>query len=240
MTSMAESKLKAQKRELTGRKIKNLRKEGLIPANVYGKKIKSMAVSLKKEDFEEVHQEVGETGVVKLVIEGEKEERPILIQNLQYHPVTDEILHVDLRQIVLTEKVTAEIPVELFGESPAAEQKIGILIQTVSEIEIEALPTDLPEKFMADVSRLANIGDEIKVKDLPIDRKKIEIKAEDDLVVAKIEPLAAEEVAPPPPPAEEVPAEEAPVVEEKPTEEKPSEGEKPASPAAKPVGEKIN
>jgi len=219
---MQEVKLKAQKREITGRKVKQLRSQGLIPANIYGKKVKSLAVSLKNDEFEEVFKKVGGTEVVGLLVEEEKEERPILIQNLQVDPITDEPLHVDLRQIILTEKVTAQIPIEIVGEAPAAQQKIGILIQTVSEIEVEALPMELPEKFVVDVSQLIKVGDEVKVKDIVVDRGKVELKAEEDLVVVKIEPLAVEEVAPPPP------AEEAPVEGETPETiggEKPAEEE---------------
>lgn len=225
---MQEIKLKAQKRDLTGRKVKKLRVEGVIPANVYGKKIKSQSISLNKDELGKVYGEAGETGVVKLLIEGEKEERPILIQNLQKDPVTEEPLHVDLRQIILTEKITAKIPVEFTGSAPAAQQKLGILIQTTSEIEVEALPMDLPEKFVVDVSKLANIGDQITVKEMAINREKIELKVIEDLVVAKIEPLAEEEVAPVPvAPAEaEVAAEgTAPVAEE---------GEKPTEPPEEP------
>jgi large subunit ribosomal protein L25 len=203
---MAEIKLQAQKRTIIGSKVKNLRKEGLIPANVYGKKTKSISVTLKKDEFKKVFNQAGETGVVQLSIADEKEQRPILIQNIQTHPVTDETLHVDLRQIILTEKVTAKIPVEIIGESPAVAQKLGILIQPVSEIEVDALPMDLPEKFIVDVTKLIAVGDEIKVKDLDIDRKKLELKAEDELTVAKIDQLAAEEVVAPPV-TEEVPVE---------------------------------
>jgi len=224
---MQEIKLKAQKRDLVGRKVKQLRTKGIIPANVYGKKIKSQAISLNKDDFGKVYNEAGETGIVKLLIESEKEERPILIQNLQKDPVTEEPLHVDLRQIILTEKITANIPVELTGLAPVAQQKLGILIQTTSEIEVEALPLDLPEKFIVDVSKLENVGDQISVKEIEVDRKKIELKVADDLVVVKIEPLAEEEVAPAPVvPAEgEAAVEEAaPVAEE---EEKPAAEETP-------------
>lgn len=196
---MADIKLKAQKREITGRKVKNLRKEGLIPANVFGKKTKSVSISLKKEDFESVFSQAGETGIMKLTLGGEKEERPVLVQNVQKQPVTGEILHVDLHQIVLTEKVTASIPVELSGEAPAAEQKLGILIQNVSEIEVEALPTDLPERFVVDVSKLENVGDEVTLKGISFDRNKVKPLTDENLVLAQIEPLAEEEekVVPP-------------------------------------------
>lgn len=226
---MAKITLHAKKREITGRKIKKLRKEGILPANVYGKNIKSQALSLKLDEFKKVYEQAGETEIVNLLVEGEKESRPILIQNLQTDPLTDEPLHVDLRQIILTEKITAKIPVELVGESPAVQQKLGILIQPVSEIEIEALPTDLPEKFSVDVSGLANVGDEIKIKDLPLPKKEIEIKMDSDLVIAKINPLAEEEVTPPPSEAvaEGVSAEEAAPEQPSPEEAKENPEESP-------------
>ncbi len=204
---MPEIKLTAQKRTLVGKKVKKLRKEGLIPANIFGKKIKSQSLSLDKKEFEKVFEEVGETRIVNLEVEGEKEGRPVMIQNLQKNPVTEEILHADLRQVILTEKVTADIPVEMTGEAPAAEQKLGILIQNISEIEVEALPLDLPEKFVVDVSGLVNVGDEILVKSIKVNKSKVELKIDENQVVVKIEPLAKEEVAPPP--AEEVVGEEA-------------------------------
>ncbi len=218
---MQETKLKSEKRTVLGRKVKNLRQEGLVPANIYGKNTKSLAVSLKKSEFEKVFNEVGETGIVKLTVDEEKEERPILIQNIQRNPLTNEPLHVDLRQIILTEKITAMIPVELSGEAQAVQQKLGILIQTASEIEVEALPMDLPEHFAVDVSKLGNVGDEVKLSDLSFDRTKVKPLVEEDLVLARIEPLAEEEkvVAPAP---EEVPAEGAAPAEEG---EKPAEGE---------------
>jgi large subunit ribosomal protein L25 len=190
---MTEIKLKAQKREITGKKVKNLRKDGLVPANVYGKKTNSVSLSLNEDEFAQVFKEAGETAVVKLMIDGDKEERPILIQNIQKDPVTGKPLHVDLRQIILTEKVTAQIPVELSGESPAVEQKLGILIQTVNELEVEALPMDLPEHFVVDVSKLENVGDEVTIAALSYDKSKVEVKAEETQVLAKIDPLAEEE-----------------------------------------------
>lgn len=203
---MAKIKLLGEERKNFGRKVKKLRGEGVLPANIYGKKVKSLAIQIKTKDFTKVYGEAGETGMIDLSIVGEKETRPVLIHNIQKHPVDGSLIHADLRQVILTEKVTATIPVELIGESPVETQKLGILVQQTSEIEIEALPTDLPEHFQVDVSKLANVGDTILVKDLAIDKKKIEIKAGEDQIIAKIEPLAKEEIVTPPP-AEEVPPE---------------------------------
>lgn len=227
---MQEVKLNAHKREIIGRKVKNLRSTGLIPANVFGKKTSSIAISLKHDEFAKVFTDAGETSVVKLALEGEKEERPILIQNIQKDPVTGKLLHVDLRQIVLTEKITAQIPVELTGEAPAVAQKLGILIQTANELEVEALPMDLPEHFMVDVSKLEKVGDEVTVASLAYDKAKIKIFSEEDLILAKIDPLAAEEVKPEVPieavEGEAVPVESKEPAKEEKKEEKKESGEK--------------
>jgi large subunit ribosomal protein L25 len=212
---MERPKLVAKKREIFGRKVKNLRNQGILPANIYGKKIKSEAVAINLKDFAKVYEEVGETGIVDLKIEEEKELRPVLIHNVQKHPVEETFLHADFHQVILTEKVTATIPVELIGEAPAETQKLGILVQVISEIEVEALPTDLPEHFQVDVSGLAKVDDAVLAKDIQVDRKKVELKIDENQIIAKIEPLAKEEVVAPPP-VEEVPAGAAPPPEEKP------------------------
>jgi len=219
---MERPQLVAKKREIFGRKVKNLRNQGILPANVYGKKIKSEAIAVNLKDFAKIYEEVGETGIVDLKIEGEKELRPVLIHNVQKHPVEGTFLHADFHQVILTEKVTATIPVELIGEAPAETQKLGILVQVISEIEVEALPTDLPEHFQIDVSKLEKVDDAILVKDIQVDRKKIELKIDENQIIAKIEPLAKEEVVTPPP-VEEVSPEATPPPEEAKPEEKKEE-----------------
>ncbi len=243
---MANPKLEASKRKTLGRKVKKLRREGILPANLYGKKIKSQSLQISLKDFQKIYQETGETGLLDLKIDSET--RPVLIHNVQLHPVSGEPLHADFRQVSLTEKTVATVPIEISGESPAIEQGIGVLIQPISEIEVEALPQDLPEHLLVDISKLAQVDDQVAVSDIQIDRKKIEIKADLGAIVAKIGRLEKEEVAPPPPveeavPAEgEVPAEEAaPAPEGAPVEEeakKPPEEEKPGKPEGKPKEEK--
>ena len=97
-----------------------------------------------------VHQN-HKTGVVELQLKGETKVRPVLIHNVQLHPVTDQPLHADFYQVSLKEKVTTEIPVELVGESPAVKEQAGVLTQPLSEVEVEALPTELPDKFEEDI-----------------------------------------------------------------------------------------
>lgn len=222
---MKNPKLEAQKRKILGRKVKKLRIEGVLPANIYGKKIKSVAVQVDLKEFEKIYKEVGETGIIDLKVKGEQKARPVLIRNLQLDPVTDFSLHADFHQIKLKEKTTVEVPVELVGEAPAEKEGVGILVTLLDSLEVEALPTDLPEKLEVDVSKLEKVDDLIRVSDIKIDKKKITIKANENDIVAKIEPPAKEEEVTPPP--EEKPAEEEIL------KETPPEGKRPAEKEAK-------
>ncbi len=206
--------LKVEKRDLLSRQVKRLRNEGLLPGNVYGQKVPSLAVKLSLKEFFPVYREVGETGLIDLQVAGEKEVRPVLIHNVQLDPVSDQAVHVDFHQVNLTEKIKAAIPVEITGESPAMAQKIGVLVRLLDEIEVEALPADLPENIEVNVSALKEVGDGIKIADLPA-LPKVVFCPDAETLVVKIEPPAKEEV------------EEAPVAAE--GEAAPAEGE--AAPA---------
>lgn len=199
--------LKVEIRKVLGRKVKHLRQKGILPGNIYGKKIKSQAIQVSQKEFEKIYKLVGETGLFKLKI-GDSE-KPVLIHNVQRHPVTDQFLHVDFLQVDLKEKVVAKVPVELVGESPAEKQGLGTVVLMFNEIEVEALPADLPEKFEIDKSALTEVEQTILVKDLKVDKSKVDIKANEDEIVVKVEPPQKEEIV------------------EKPTPEAPIEGETP-------------
>lgn len=189
---MEQIPLAAQKRSVLGHKVKKLRKDGFIPAHVFGHKVKTVHVQVKTGEFHKVFEKAGETGIISLSVDSEK--RPVLVRNLQIHPVTDEPLHIDFYQVNLTEKVKVNVPLEIVGESPAVEKKIGLLLTPVSEVEIEALPADLPENIEVDISKLSEIGSEIKVKDLKVDRSKVEVLTDEELVVAQIGELVTKEM----------------------------------------------
>ena len=189
---MEQIPLTAAKRTVLGRKVKSLRKEGIIPAHIFGHKVKTIHIQVQKKDFEPVFEKAGETGIIDLSLD--KEKRPVMVRNIQSDPLTDDPLHIDFYQVNLSEKVRVNVPLETIGQSPAIEKKIGLLLTPVSEIEIEALPTDLPENIQVDISKLENIGDEIKVKDLPIDRAKVEVLTDEELVVTQIGELVTKEM----------------------------------------------
>jgi len=175
-----------------GRKVKSIRAEGFVPAHVFGHKVKTEHIQVKATEFAKVFEKVGETGIIALTIGDQK--KPVLVKDTQVHPATDSLLHIDFYQVNLSEKVKVNVPVEIIGESPAVEKKIGLLLTPITEIEVEALPADLPESIAIDISNLGEIGDEIKVKDLKVDRSKIEILADEELVVAQIGELVTKEM----------------------------------------------
>lgn len=187
--------LTAEKREVLGRKVKALRTEGKIPANIFGKAVDSTAIVLDSKAFEPVFKEAGETGLIEITVSGSK--KPVLIHNVQKDPLTDKILHVDFRQVDLKQKITANVPVELTGESPAEKQGFGTAVQQIDEIEVESLPTDLPEKFEVDISNLNQVDDAIFVKDIKVSDK-VEVKVGPDEIIVKVEALREEEPEPVP------------------------------------------
>ncbi|MBU1085715.1 MAG: 50S ribosomal protein L25 [Candidatus Beckwithbacteria bacterium] len=188
--------LKVQTRKITGSKVKKLRKEGLLPANIYGKGIKSLSIKLTAKDFKEVLEKAGETSIVELTVDKEAKTRPVLIQNPQLHPVTDEYLHVDFRQVDLTKKISVQVPVILIGTAPAT-NKGGILLQLMEEIEVEALPSDLPDKFEININGLEEIGQGITLKEVKVGSKvKLILEDLDALIVKIEEPAKEEEVIP--------------------------------------------
>lgn len=202
MATKARPQLKAEKRTITGRQVKTLRRQGILPANVFGKKIKSLSLQLTLQDFTKVADEVGETGLVDLSVAGEDSPRPVLITNIHLHPVTSHPLHADFHQVDLTQKVTANIPVELTGESPAVKEKSAVLITLLDAIEVEALPADLPDQFAVDISGLKEFNDSVLVSDLKVDTAKVTIKADPAAQIVMVQQPKEEEVAPPAPPAD--------------------------------------
>lgn len=189
---MKRDSLVATKRTITGKQVKHLRRDGILPANLYGKGIDSQAVQLPIGDFKKIYNEVHETGVVDLKVEG-MDAVPILIKNVAIHPTTYEPLHADFYKVNLKEKVRATIPIVAVGEPKAVTDKIGVLLQTLNEVEVEALPTDLPESIEVNVENLVNIDDSLTLADAKIPTG-VEITAEPTEMIFRIGELVSEEV----------------------------------------------
>jgi large subunit ribosomal protein L25 len=188
---MKRYKLTAEPRKITGKKVKKLRREGVLPANVYGKDIKSQSLELPLKDFLEVFNEAGATGVVDLTYG--KDTVPVLIHNL-HTDYRNTPLHADFFKVNLKEKVSAMIQIELVGEAKAELEKIGLVERIVSEVEVEALPTELPEKIEVDIENLAQVDDQILAQDLKMPEG-VTLMSDPNQVIVKIGELVSKEAA---------------------------------------------
>jgi large subunit ribosomal protein L25 len=216
---MDKATLSADPRKILGKKVKNLRKEGIVPANIFGKDFKSKSLQVDGKEFRKVFKESGETGVIS--VEVGKESYPVLIHKIQLEPRTDSVLHVDFHKVNLKEKITTNVPIVLDGEAPAEKTGIGLILQTVDELEVESLPTDIPHEIKLDVTKLEEVGQSIHVKDLKVDRDKVEVKNDPEETVVTVQTAEMKEE----PVEEEKTPEEVEAIAEKGEEEEAAEGE---------------
>lgn len=189
---MKRLELKVGPRKVLGKKVKKLRREGILPANVYGKDVKSLSVQVPYKEFEKVLKVAGETGLVDLHVNGEV--RPVLIHNVQYDPLQSIPVHADFYQVNLKEKVKTMVPLVFTGEPAAVLNKVGILLEQLSEIEVEALPTDLPESIEVGVEHLENVDSQITVGEIKVPQG-VTVLTAPDQVVAKIGELVTKEAS---------------------------------------------
>jgi large subunit ribosomal protein L25 len=189
MAQDTKTQLQVAPRTVLGKKVRALRREGMIPANIYGHNVSSVAVQVSSEDLRHLMRGHGRTEIVYVQLDGE--ERPTFIKDVQRNPVTDQVLHVDFLQISLLNKVKIEVPIHLHGLPPAVDNLGGILIHHLNSVIVEALPTNIPSSIDVDVTGLAEIGDSIHVADL-VTPEDIEVLQDPESVVALIEIPAAE------------------------------------------------
>ena len=182
-TAVDKLNLEVKKRELFGKKLNRLRKTGFIPANIFGPDFKSISISVASKSFFDTYKIAKETGVIYLNLD--KEEFPVLIKTLQFHPVYDQLLHVDFRKIDLKKKVETAVPVKFINVSEAVAQKGGVMLTLSETLNVEALPEDIPQEIEIDISILKDIPQEIKVKDLKTSTK-YEIKEEAEKVIVSV------------------------------------------------------
>lgn len=186
--------LQAEERSLLGKKVKNLRKSGKLPAHVFGKGLDSEVVAVETSDFLKTFHQAGETGLIDLKIGSEKV-RPVLVREVQYDAISGLPIHIDFYQVNLSVKVKVPVPLVLIGEQPESVH-LGetIVLQTLNEVSVEALPTDLIEKIEVDISTLKNVDDAITLDQLTYDREKLTIQGEPESIVVKLAPAVTAEM----------------------------------------------
>jgi large subunit ribosomal protein L25 len=186
--------LTVQIREKADKKARALRKQGFIPAELYGHGVENVHVTVPVRDFAKVFKQAGTNTLITLVIGNDR--KAALVQSVQRDFLTNDVSHVDFYQVKMNEVITARIPLEFLGEAPAVKEKGGVLNKAVSEIEVEALPADLPHRLSVDLSVLDDLHKSIYVRDIVVP-KNVKVLVESDMAIATVTEMQAEEVAVP-------------------------------------------
>jgi len=221
--------LKATTREVLGKKTRFLRRQGITPAHLFGHNLKSLTLQCDTAEIKRVIAQAGMTTIFNLELEQEKRPRKVLIREIQRDALGEQVLHVDLYQIKMTEKLKADIPIILTGEAPAMRLKGRILMHPMTTLSVECLPDKLPPEIEVDLSPLEEVEQGILISDLVLDPE-ITILSDPEQLIVKVSEKAVakeevEEVAEVEEAEEaaEVAEGEAPAAEEKTAEEKSAE-----------------
>jgi large subunit ribosomal protein L25 len=214
--------LSVQPREIVGKKVRTLRKEGLIPAEIYGHGVKNVHISVPAKEFGKVFKDAGETTVITLHVG--KEKHAAMIHEVLRDRILGTIVHVDFHEVRMDEKIRAHVPVEFVGESPAVKEFAAVINKPIAEIEVEAFPQDIPHAFVVDLAVLDVIDKSIYVKDLVVP-KGVTIHLDADMAIATATPPKAAEVVA----AEETPVDVSAITSE--AEEKKAERDASKAPA---------
>ena len=208
--------LVAHKRAVHGKAVARLRREGILPAVVYGHGVASESLQLDARVFDDVRRRFGRNTLLDLRVDGGRP-RPVLVHDIQEHPTKRNPIHVDFFLVKMTEELIVDVPVVAFGESTAVEKLGGTLLHVVDSVKVRALPGDLPQTLQADISVLETFEAVIHAGDLPLPEK-VNLVTDTHELVLRVQPPRVEEVAAPAPVAE------VPVVEEEAAAAETSEG----------------
>jgi large subunit ribosomal protein L25 len=159
-------KLEAQKREISGKDPKDLREGGLIPGEMYGHGFENVHIAVSSKEFKSIFKQAGESTIVTLAVDGK--EYPVIIYDVQRDALKDEFSSIDFYRVHMDEKIKTRVPLVFVGEAPAVKEKGGVLIKSVEEVEVEALPGNLPHQLEIDLSSLTEIHQSLHGKDIRV------------------------------------------------------------------------
>ncbi|MEK7465361.1 MAG: 50S ribosomal protein L25 [Patescibacteria group bacterium] len=188
--------LAVKNRTELGKKTNALRAKGLIPAELYGKGVQNIHLSVAEKDFRKIHRAGAEHGVITIVTEDGKK-HSALIASIAHDGLSQKVLSIDFHQVRMDQKIRTRIPIEFTGESPVV--KLGhVIVKVMNDIEIEALPAHIPTHLEVDITALDAVGSTIHVKDLKVPSDVKIIVSPESVIVTVNEKRKEEVVAPPP------------------------------------------
>ena len=185
--------LKVKPRKELGKKVRVLRRDGFLPAVLYGEKMTVQPISVSYGDFERVYRETGESALLKLDLEGKFFN--VLIYDKKEDPLSGKFIHADFYAVRMDKEIKTKIPFRFVGESSAVKNEGGILVKVLQEIEVESLPQDLPHEIKIELGSLSRIGSRFLIRDIILS-KNVKILADSEGTVVLVEaPRSEEEVA---------------------------------------------
>jgi large subunit ribosomal protein L25 len=188
---MEKLEIIAENRSTIGKQVKALRREGKLPGVIYGHKFEPTPIMMDLKEASRILAQATSSSLVTLNIEGK--EVAVLVRERQRDFIRNQYIHIDFQAVSLTEKIRADVNIDLTGVAPAVREYSGVVVEGLNAISVEALPTDLPERFIVDISILKEIGDSILVKDIEIPAKVDVLTPEDEMVVLITSPAPEEE-----------------------------------------------
>jgi len=182
---MDKIELEVANREILGKRVKHLRRQGITPVHLFGHSIKSLALQCDTGELERVLAQAGQTGLISLKLDEEKKPRTVVVREFDRDWRRGKLLHVDFYQVKMEEKIRLEVPVVLVGEAPALKFKDNMLEHELDTLTIECFPAKIPASLEVDISALTEPGQAIRVKDVALDEN-ITVLNDPELVVVKI------------------------------------------------------
>jgi len=183
--------IEAEKRDVTGKQVRALRREGKLPAVIYGYGIDPISIVLDSHTASRTLARASSSTLVTIELAGKQ--YPTLVRERQLDFIRNELIHVDFLAVSMTEKITADVGIQVEGTAPAVNEFSAIIVHSLTELEVECLPSDLPERFVVDISGLAEIGDGVYVRDVTPPAN-VEILTDPDEIIVVATAQAAEEV----------------------------------------------
>ena len=191
---MSRPVLSAAAREVHGKAVKNLRRQGIVPAVVFGHGVESNAIQFDAHEFELLRRRTGRNTLLDLTLDGKKAV-PVLVHDVQVHPITRHPLHVDLLVVRMTEELTVDVQVVLTGESTAVERMGGVLLQLRNTVQVKALPDHLPQSLELDITPLEDFDQVLHVSDISVPAD-VTLLTDASEAVARVQAPRVEEVEP--------------------------------------------
>ena len=185
MASDGVETYEVDQRAVLGKKVRRLRRDGVLPANIYGRGIPSVAVQMPLRAAREMLTAHGTNTLIRVQVSGEAESRPVTVRAVKRHPASGALEHLDFYQVDLARTMRATVPVTVIGEAPAVDAYGGILLHAVDSVQVEALPSDVPTQLEVSVDGLEEIDDQVTVADLVVPGG-VTIHTDSDLMLARV------------------------------------------------------